>query len=313
MKTFTQYLKEGVEEHEKLQDHTKNPYHDTLTKHGFQHVETKHEVNPFARNNPRADSTVHRYQHPDHGKSHVIVTQEHDATVGHGGQASKGHGFTHRHEQSNGIMAPNTGDSKVQLHRSLSQHYGVPKGMEAPKLTASEKRYSTMPHMKNMVPNYKMNESLIRESVESFHNGSPELRKYLENHEAKSKWSTSSQAQEHVKQTWGGRGGHVIKVGDGERKVYLVMVPKDKSKAHEHSPFHAHLTKAGYQHQGSHEGYMGNLEHEYAHPSGKKIKTSFLAGSGFHWTASAPTFQGVTHGYNEKTLKAHLSKKEENS
>lgn len=141
MQTFKQYLTEGAEEHEKYKDHTQNPYHKTLEAHGFKHVSTKHEQNPFAKNNPRADSTVHRYEHPDHGKTSVTVDQEHDATVGHGGQKSKGHSFLHRHEQKNGIMAPSTGDSKNQLHRSLSYHYGVPHGMEAPKLTASERKY----------------------------------------------------------------------------------------------------------------------------------------------------------------------------
>jgi hypothetical protein len=146
-------LTEGAEEHEKLKDHTKNPFHSTLMSHGFEHKSTEHQKNRFAPNNPKADSTVHVYTHPKHGKSHVIVSQEHDPSVGHGGRTSKGYSYIHRHEQSNGIMAPSHGDSKVQLHRDLSQDYGVPKGMEAPKLTASEKKY---PHT---APKYKMNES----------------------------------------------------------------------------------------------------------------------------------------------------------
>jgi hypothetical protein len=87
----------------------------------------------------------------------VIVTQEHDPTVGHGGQKSKGYHFLHRHEQSNGIMAPSFGRSKTALHKSLSYHYGVPKGMEAPKLTAAEKKYE---HIR---PHYKMNEAIVTE------------------------------------------------------------------------------------------------------------------------------------------------------
>lgn len=152
-------LTEGAVEHEKYKDHTKNPYHEILTKHGFQHDSTKHKQNPFAKNNPRADSTVHQYTHPSHGKSSVTVEQEHDPTIGHGGMKSKGHGFLHRHEQENGLISPSSGDSKNQLHQSLSYMYGVPKGMEAPKLTASEKRY---PHT---APNYKMNEGVLLEAI----------------------------------------------------------------------------------------------------------------------------------------------------
>jgi len=149
MQTFIQYLKEGVEEHEKLKDHTQNPYHDTLTKHGFQHVSTRH-VKSSHDSSGRHDDTEHVYTHPNHGKTHVIVTQEHDATVGHGGQKSKGHHFLHRHEQSNGLMAPGIGDNKNQLHRSLSREYGVPKGMDAPKTMSWEKHH---PYQ------YKMNEA----------------------------------------------------------------------------------------------------------------------------------------------------------
>ena len=155
MQTFRQFICEGVEEHEKFKDHTQNPYHKILAQHGFEHKETHHRQNPFARDNPRADSTVHVYTHPKHGKSHVVVTQEHDPTVGHGGRKVKGHSFIHRHEQENGIMAPSTGDSKDQLHRSLSGEYGVPKGMEPPKLTAWEKKN---PHGASK---YKMNEGAL--------------------------------------------------------------------------------------------------------------------------------------------------------
>ena len=153
-----QALTEGDAEHEKYKDHTKNPYHQILTQHGFVHKSTEHKKNRFAQNNPKADYTEHRYEHPGHGKSHVIVTQDH--SLGGGGYVSskeKDHSFLHRHEQSNGIMAPETGNSKVQLHRSLSDHYGVPKGATAPKLTASEKRY---PHT---APKYKMNEDELDE------------------------------------------------------------------------------------------------------------------------------------------------------
>lgn len=130
-------------------NHTKNPYHEILTKHGFVHAGSKAEKNRFAPD--KHEYVEHVYTHPEHGKSHVVVTQDTKYT-GPKGSDYKPHHFVHRHEQSNGIMAPSSGDSKPQLHRSLSYHYGVPKGMEAPKLTAWEKKY---PHG---APKYKMNE-----------------------------------------------------------------------------------------------------------------------------------------------------------
>jgi len=158
MLTFSQFVKEGAEEHTKFADHTKNPFHKTLAAHGFEHKSTTHEKNRFAPDNPKYDSTVHHYTHPQHGKSSVSVTQEHDPTVGHGGQKSSGNSFIHRHEQSNGIIAPSTGDNKNQLHRSLSQEYGVPKGMDAPKPMSWEKHNPFK---------YKMNES--EEPKDVFH------------------------------------------------------------------------------------------------------------------------------------------------
>lgn len=134
-------LREGSEEHEKLKDHTKNPYHATLVGHGFVHQSTTHKQNPFSKH-PKNDYTEHHYTHPLHGKSHVTITQDHSGE-------KKNHHFVHRHEQSNGIMAPATGDNKEQLHRSLSREYGVPKGMKAPKVMSWEKHDP---------PHYKMNE-----------------------------------------------------------------------------------------------------------------------------------------------------------
>jgi hypothetical protein len=133
---------EGAETHEHYKDHTKNPYHSTLVGHGFVHQATEHKQNHLNRD-PKHDYTEHRYSHPSHGKSHVIVSQYHDASM------KKNHTFLHRHEQSNGIMAPSHGDNKEQLHRSLSGEYGVPKGMKPPKVMAWEKHDP---------PKYKMHE-----------------------------------------------------------------------------------------------------------------------------------------------------------
>ena len=149
------YFKEGVEEHEKFKDPTQNPFHKILTQHGFQHVSTKHEQNRFNRD-PKHDYTEHRYEHPNHGKSHVIVTQEHGANPAY--KNDKPNHFLHRHEQENKIMAPASGESKGQLHRSLSSYYGVPAGMEAPRLTAWEKKSP------RFAPQYKMNEVAIPRS-----------------------------------------------------------------------------------------------------------------------------------------------------
>jgi hypothetical protein len=129
MLNFRQYIAEGAEEHEKFKYHTKNPFHKTLTQHGFTHVpgSTQHKKNLYASSNPKADYTEHRYNHPDHGNSSVIVKQEHDSTVGHGGRKSSGNSYIHRHEQSNKLIAPSVGESKPQLNRSLTSHYGEPK------------------------------------------------------------------------------------------------------------------------------------------------------------------------------------------
>lgn len=96
-------------------DHAKNPFHRVLTQHGFQHVKSEDKVNNL---DPKKSTyTEHTYAHPAHGKSHVRVAQEHS-----GGKPS----WIHRHEQSNGIMAPSQGDTKPQLHRNLSRNYGEP-------------------------------------------------------------------------------------------------------------------------------------------------------------------------------------------
>ena len=100
---------------EGTEDHTKNPFHKVLTQHGFVHKETGERGNKFA---PRHDYIEHTYTHPEHGKSHVKIWQYKDGT--------KPVWFL-RHEQSNGIMAPTHGETKPQLHKTLSREYGEPK------------------------------------------------------------------------------------------------------------------------------------------------------------------------------------------
>ena len=100
-----------------------NPFHKVLTKHGFQHVSTSDKKN-YMGNPAHGHYIDHVYKHPDHGKSHVVVS-EHHANKTHPGD--KPFDWIHRHEQKNGIMAPSSGDTKPQLDRNLTRHYGEPK------------------------------------------------------------------------------------------------------------------------------------------------------------------------------------------
>ncbi len=125
MLSFKQFINEGVEEHEKLKDHTKNPFHKILTNYGFIHQSTTHKQNPLAKNNPKADHTDHLYTHSNHGKSHVIVTMDHGKSSAY--KNDKMYSWLHRYEQENKIISPSHGDSKPQLAKSLTSHYGEPK------------------------------------------------------------------------------------------------------------------------------------------------------------------------------------------
>jgi hypothetical protein len=113
MLKFLQYLSEGSEEHAALSDHTKSPYHKIMTKHGFEHKETKHVQNPFAKNNPKADSTEHHYAKGPH---HTVILHPHDNSKPH---------WRHYHKQDNGITAPSHGDTKPQLDKMLHREYGT--------------------------------------------------------------------------------------------------------------------------------------------------------------------------------------------
>jgi hypothetical protein len=46
-----------------------NPYHKILTQHGFNH-KSSHDVKHKISDN---NFTSHKYEHPEHGKSHVEV------------------------------------------------------------------------------------------------------------------------------------------------------------------------------------------------------------------------------------------------
>jgi hypothetical protein len=117
--SLIELVNEGAEEHASLADPTKTVYHKTLVKHGFNHEKTEHKKNHLAPNNKDADYTQHIYRHPNHGKSYVVITQEHKVR-----RNEKPHSFRFYHEQENGIMAPCVGDSKNQLDSALSREYG---------------------------------------------------------------------------------------------------------------------------------------------------------------------------------------------
>lgn len=120
-------LLEGAAEHEALKDHTKNPYHKVITKHGFVHSETRHKQNHLVRNDPRADYTEHVYKgtKPGHRDSHIIVTQYH-TDYGKVYKDDKRHYWLYRYQQENGIMAPSHGTTKPQLDRALTRDFGPP-------------------------------------------------------------------------------------------------------------------------------------------------------------------------------------------
>lgn len=101
-------LKEETEETPPTQHHTKNKFHNTLTKHGFVH----HSTEFSSRITP---VTTHRYTHPDHGKSHVDVSHYH---------RSGDTRWIHRWEQPNGLMSPGAGETKPALSRTLDRHHG---------------------------------------------------------------------------------------------------------------------------------------------------------------------------------------------
>lgn len=124
-------LSEGVEEHENLKDHTKNPYHNVLTKHGFDHVSTEHKHNKLTNKfnsetgalepNPQHDYTEHRYAKGEHK---VIVTQYHTSAGGRRGAYNAY--WRHLFKQSNGIVAPTHGETKPSLDKHLTREHGSP-------------------------------------------------------------------------------------------------------------------------------------------------------------------------------------------
>jgi hypothetical protein len=111
-------VREGVEEHEKFSDHTKQHYHKILAERGWEHQNTSHKQNGFSKD-PKHDYTEHVYTHPQHPGSSVTITQEH-STI----RNEKPTHWRHFYMQSNGIRAPSVGDSRPQLIKTLDRNYG---------------------------------------------------------------------------------------------------------------------------------------------------------------------------------------------
>lgn len=120
-------LNEVAEAHEKLKDHTKNPFHKILTKHGFTHVATHDKKNHLAPNDPNGDYTQHIYTKPSHNpdKPHQVrIEQAH--TAYYGSVSRDKNTWFHFHVQSNNIVAPGYAYSKPSLDKSLTRQYGTP-------------------------------------------------------------------------------------------------------------------------------------------------------------------------------------------
>jgi hypothetical protein len=96
-------------------DASKQPFHKILLKHGFQLSKTNRDVPNYLAPQSKAhwrDEFI--YTHPQHGKSHVAIWMYHNGDKT----------WLFRYEQSNGIMAPSTGNTAPQLDKALSREFG---------------------------------------------------------------------------------------------------------------------------------------------------------------------------------------------
>jgi len=101
---------------ESVSDFPPSPFDKILKSHGFVLVSSGEQKNQFApKTSNQHDHIEYRWTHPAHGKSHVLIWMYRDG---------KKHWIL-RHEQSNGIMAPTSGDTKGQLERALTYEYGA--------------------------------------------------------------------------------------------------------------------------------------------------------------------------------------------
>jgi len=96
-----------------------NPFHKILTRFGFKCTTTNLDVPNRFKKTSLYNEFI--YTNPAYGKSHVIVWMYQDDS----GVYQKTKTWIFRHEQSNGIMSPTTGDTKGQLERALTRVYGT--------------------------------------------------------------------------------------------------------------------------------------------------------------------------------------------
>lgn len=118
MKLFKKLI-EGADEHEVLKNPAKNPFHSLLTQYGFHLDKVTHEKNQFAPASDagKSDYTQFIYKHPQHGKTFVAVWLYHTKD-----RRGRDKTWIMKWEQSNGIMAPTSGDTKPQLAKTLASY-----------------------------------------------------------------------------------------------------------------------------------------------------------------------------------------------
>ena len=107
-------------------DHSKNPYHKVLTKHGYEHVGSAIKDQGLAKHSPY---TQHNYVHSSGDDHKVYVWSYHDGT--------KPVYHTRNKQKSNNIIAPGHGSTKPGLDRLLTDVHGT---MDEARMSASAKR-----------------------------------------------------------------------------------------------------------------------------------------------------------------------------
>jgi len=102
MQTFKQFLAE-----ETVPDHTKNPFHETLVKHGFEHKKSTE--------GPYKGSEWHHYEHPEKGNVQATVYP-------------KGHSFgeTHWRHSHTDALGNGRGSSAGKTAKSLHDYLSHP-------------------------------------------------------------------------------------------------------------------------------------------------------------------------------------------
>lgn len=104
---------------DRAQNPTESPFHETLANHGFTY---KQSASAFGNgNNPKNNTTEHKYVHPEHNQSHVITTHPHDS--------GDSHFSSHKAQENGENHQVTTGSTKAKLDKVLTKDYGKPKGI----------------------------------------------------------------------------------------------------------------------------------------------------------------------------------------